>query len=85
VPDAVLGTSLDVPTLDGPVSVTVPAGTQPETVLRLRGKGLPQFESQRHGDLYLLLQVRVPESVTPKTRQLYESLRSLEREPRSIK
>jgi len=43
--DAVLGTTLEVPTLDGSVSVTVPPGIQPGEVLRIRGKGLPEFGS----------------------------------------
>ena len=43
VADAALGASLETPTLDGAVSVHVPAGTQPDAVLRLPGKGLPRF------------------------------------------
>lgn len=50
VVDAVLGTSIDVPTLDGQVSVKVPAGTQPGSMLRLRGKGLPSFGGGTRGE-----------------------------------
>lgn len=78
VADAVLGIALEVPTLDGaPVTVTVPPGTQPDTVLRLRGKGLPDFGGRRRGDLLVRLQVRVPERTSPEERRLYERLRSL--------
>jgi molecular chaperone DnaJ len=75
VPDAVLGTTLEVPTLDGPATVTVPAGTQPGTVLRLRGKGLPEFGRTRRGDLHVRLQVEVPPHLSAEERRLYERLR----------
>ena len=78
VADAVLGTALKVPTLDGdPVTVTVPPGTQPDTVLRLRGKGLPDFGARRRGDLLVRLRVHVPERTSPEERKLYERLRAL--------
>jgi molecular chaperone DnaJ len=75
VVDAVLGTDIDVPTLDGQVSVKVPAGSQPESMLRLRGRGLPRFGGGARGDLYVRLQVRVPERLTDRQRQLFEQLR----------
>lgn len=75
--DAVLGTSLVVPTLGGPATVAVPAGTQPDAVLRLKGKGLPEFGSARHGDLYLRIRVQVPERLSREERELYERLRAI--------
>lgn len=75
VVDAVLGASIDVPTLDGQVSVKVPAGTQPDLILRLRGKGLPSFGGASRGDLYVRLQVHVPERLSDRQRQLFEQLR----------
>ena len=77
-----LGTALDIPTLNGSASVTVPPGSQPDTVLRLAGKGLPEFGSSRHGDLYLRLRVTLPESLSPEQRELYQRLRALEQEPK---
>jgi molecular chaperone DnaJ len=78
VADAVLGVKLKVPTLDGaPVTVTVAPGTQPDTVLRLRGKGLPEFGGSRRGDLLVRVKVHVPERPTAEERALYERLRSL--------
>lgn len=75
VADAALGTTLRVPTLDGDIEVKVPVGTQPDEVLRLRGKGLSTFGGGR-GDLKLRIQVHVPERLTARERVLYEQLRS---------
>jgi molecular chaperone DnaJ len=77
--DAVLGAELAVPTLDGDAKVTVPPGTQPDTVLRLRGKGLPHFGGGQRGDLLLHLRVLVPERLSAEERKLYEGLRRLSR------
>ncbi len=77
VPDAVLGTTLEVPTLGANATVTVPAGTQPDAVLRLRGKGLPEFHGKGHGDLYLRLKVQIPEHPRAKESELYAKLRAL--------
>jgi molecular chaperone DnaJ len=79
VTDAALGTSLTVPTLDGEASVKAPPGTQPDGVLRLKGKGLPRFGGGGRGDLFLRLEVHVPEQLSPEEQQLYERLRSLAR------
>lgn len=75
--DAVLGTTLTVPTLGGSASVTVPPGTQPDAMLRLKGKGLPEFGSGRHGDMYLRITVQVPEHLSREERELYERLRAI--------
>ncbi len=77
IADAVLGTRLEVPTLDGAATVTVPPGTRPDTGLRLKGKGLPRFGERRRGDFYLRLRVRVPERLGPEERRLWERLRAL--------
>ena len=76
VVDAVLGTSIGVPTLDGQVSVTIPAGTQPDSMLRLREKGLPRFGGGARGDLYIRLNIHVPERLTARQRRLFEQLRA---------
>jgi molecular chaperone DnaJ len=82
VADAVLGTALKVPTLDGAVEVTVPPGTQPGEVLRLRGKGLPVFGARGRGDLNLRIEVKIPERLTAEERALYEKLRASPKGPR---
>jgi molecular chaperone DnaJ len=79
VADAVLGISLRVPSLDKAATVTVPPGTQPDAVLRLRGKGLPRFGGKGRGDLLLRIAVRVPEHPSAEERALYERLRTLTR------
>lgn len=75
VADAVLGTRISVPTLDGSVSTVIPPGTQPETVLRLRGKGLPYFGAPGRGDLNVRIRVKIPERLSRAERELYERLR----------
>jgi len=75
--DAVLGATLQVPTLDGSASVTIPPGTQPGAVLRLKGKGLPEFGNGRHGEMYLRIGVHVPEKLSREERELYEQLRAI--------
>jgi len=76
--DAVLGTKLEVETLEGSkAQVDVPAGIQPDTVLRLRNKGLPQFGGKGKGDLYLQVKVQIPEKLGREERELYEHLRAL--------
>lgn len=83
ITDAVLGAALEVATLDGSATVQIPPGTQPDALLRLRGKGLPEFGSRKRGNLYLRIQVHVPEKVTSEERKLYERLRELgSKEPR---
>jgi molecular chaperone DnaJ len=73
--DAVLGTKVSAPTLDGEVEVDVPAGTQPDSVLRLRDKGLPHFGSDERGDQFIRVDVHVPERLSRRERQLFEKLR----------
>ncbi|MFZ5645151.1 MAG: DnaJ C-terminal domain-containing protein [Bacillota bacterium] len=73
---AVLGDQADVPTLDGPVSVKVPAGTGAGKRLRLRGKGLPGKDGAR-GDQYVRIKVDIPQYLTPEEKELYRRLAEL--------
>ena len=77
VTDAVLGIKLKIPTLQGEVDVKVPSGTQPDEVLRLRGKGLQRFGGGGYGDLNVRIQLRIPQKLSAEERALYEQLRSL--------
>lgn len=79
ISDSVLGTKLKVPTLENSVTVSVPPGTQPGSVLRIRGKGLPDFGDSKRGDLYVSLNVHVPEKLTSEEKKAYEHLRELEK------
>lgn len=80
IPDAVLGTSREVPTLDGQAKVKVPPGTQSDAVLRLTGKGLPRFGRRGRGDLFVRVRIRVPDHLSDEEQRLYERLKSLSRE-----
>ena len=72
--EAVLGARIDVPTIDGQVEVTVPAGAQTGQRLRLRGQGLNKRRGGR-GDEYVRLKIVVPKEVNPEERRLFEELR----------
>ena len=81
--EAALGAEVDVPTLDGAVRMKVPAGSQSGQKLRLAGKGLPK-PGGGGGDLYAVLSIAVPATLTPKEKELFESLRDASRfDPRS--
>jgi curved DNA-binding protein len=71
--EAVLGATVDIPTLDGTVSLKIPAGTLAERQLRLRGKGLPTGKGTR-GDLYAVVSIQVPAHLTPEQKVLWEQL-----------
>ena len=57
---AALGAEIEVPTLDGKASLKVPAGTQPGTMFRLKGKGVKNIQGYGHGDLHVRINVEVP-------------------------
>ena len=59
---ATLGTEIKVPTVDGDVKYTIPAGTQPGTRFRLKGKGVPRVNGSGRGDQYVKVIVDVPKS-----------------------
>ena len=84
IPDAVLGTKIKVPTLSGSVEVTVPPGSQPDEVLRLKGKGLPVFGADMHGDINIRLQVHIPEVLSVEEKKLYEQLRNKGKESKKV-
>ncbi|MCS7337769.1 MAG: DnaJ domain-containing protein [Verrucomicrobiae bacterium] len=71
--EAVLGTTISVPTLSGQVTIKVPPGTQTGQKLRIRGHGLPNREGKK-GDLIVVVRVQVPDRVTDRERALWEQL-----------
>jgi molecular chaperone DnaJ len=73
-PAAALGTSVNVPTLDGEQEVEIPAGTQPGTVVTLRGRGMPTLGRGRRGDQLVVLNVVVPRNLEARQRELLEEL-----------
>ena len=77
-PTAVFGGKVEVPTVDGHARVTIPAGTQPGKVLRLRGKGLPSPDNYGTGDLLINVMVYVPEQLNSQERAAIEALKGSE-------
>ncbi|MFZ5584717.1 MAG: DnaJ C-terminal domain-containing protein [Thermodesulfobacteriota bacterium] len=72
---AALGASLEVTTLEGKtLTVRLPKGTQNGARLRLRGQGLPQFHGEGRGDLYVKVNINVPERLTKRQKELLEEL-----------
>jgi molecular chaperone DnaJ len=74
IAQAALGTRITVPTVDGDEEVEIKPGTQPDTEIRLRGKGVPHLRRTARGDLHVLVDVRVPTKLTKKQRSLLEAL-----------
>ena len=77
--DAALGASVDVPTPDGPISLKVPAGSQPGKLLKVKGRGAPKLKGGGKGDLLARAQLTVPEKVSKQERELLEQLRKVSR------
>ena len=77
-PTAVLGGKVIVPTLTGPVSLTIPPGTQGGQTHRLKGKGMPHLRNNElKGDLLAKIHIRIPRQISPEERALYEQLAQL--------
>jgi curved DNA-binding protein len=75
---AILGGRTEVPTLSGPVALTIPASTQNGRIFRLRGKGMPRLrQPDQHGDLYAKVDVQLPTHVSPRERELFAELRAI--------
>ena len=71
-PLAALGTTVDVPTLDGPIPVEIKAGTQPGEEIRLGGRGMPPLQRGRTGDLRVVVNVTIPRRLTREQRDMLE-------------
>ena len=66
--EATLGTKIKIPTIDGSVTLKVPAGTQPGSRLRVKGKGVPADKGRSPGDLLVSIQVSIPKTITDSQR-----------------
>ena len=73
--DAILGTEITIPCLDGPYKLKLESGTQSGTVERLRGKGMPSVNSYGRGDLYVKILVWIPRRLSRSDREAIEKLR----------
>ena len=71
---AILGAELSVPTLDGTVMMTIPAGTQSGTVFRLKGKGMPELRGRGVGDELVKVAVVIPRATSARQRELINDL-----------
>ena len=76
--DAVLGESIEVPTVSGKAKIKIEAGTQSGKMLRLKGKGLPVLQRHGHGDLFIHINVWTPQKFSKDERELLEKLKGSE-------
>ena len=75
MPDAVLGSTVEIPTIDNRVKIKIDPGTQPGKILRLRGKGLPDVNGYGIGDLLVSINVWIPKELTREEIKLFEKLK----------
>jgi molecular chaperone DnaJ len=78
IPDAVLGTHVEVPTVDNNVKIKIEPGTQPGKILRLRGKGLPEVNGYGRGDLLVNVNVWIPKNVNKDELKIFEKFKDSE-------
>lgn len=76
VPEAALGTKVEVPTIDGPTTIRIPPGTQSGQRLRIRGKGTPSLRANQRGDEFVEIEIKVPKIADERSKEI---LRELER------
>lgn len=75
-PDVVLGTQVEVPTIDGRAKIKIPAGTQSGKIFRLKGKGFPAFQSYEKGDQLVEINTWSPQHLTKEEREMMEKLQN---------
>ena len=79
IADAALGTSLEIPTIDGAkAKIKIPSGTQAGKQFRLKGKGMPYIRGSGNGDLYVQINTEVPISLNSEQKELLEKFRKIE-------
>jgi curved DNA-binding protein len=74
---AVLGGETIINTLAGKIKVKIETGTQNGKQVRIKQRGMPVYNTDKHGDLYVVLQVSIPENLTEKQRELFEKLKNM--------
>ena len=78
---AVLGGEVTINTLNGQVKMNIKPGTQPDSKLRLKGKGFPIYKKEGHfGDLYVVIKLRVPENLSDKEKELFTELSNIQKQ-----
>lgn len=79
-PEAAMGTTVEVPTINGKVKLKIPAGTSDGRKFRLRGKGGPKPRGKGHGDMIVTARIVVPKKLSAKEKELVKKLQGLEKE-----
>ena len=81
---AALGDRIEVATLDGPVEVTIPPGTQYGQAFRLQGKGMPHVRTGRRGDQFVVVQVVIPKDLSADQKALLRQVGGLTGKPEKV-
>jgi molecular chaperone DnaJ len=81
---AALGDRIEIPTLEGPVEIAIPAGTQNGQSFRLAGRGMPDVRGGRRGDQYVIVQVVVPKDLNPEQKALLRKVGGLTGKPEKV-
>jgi molecular chaperone DnaJ len=81
---AALGDRIEIPTLEGPVEIAIPAGTQNGQSFRLAGRGMPDVRGGRRGDQYVVVQVVVPKDLNPEQKALLRKVGGLTGKPEKV-
>ena len=76
---AVMGAKLDIPTLKSVEKLSIPAGSEPDKVIKLRNKGLPRLQSSGHGDLLVVLKLEIPKKPSKEHKKAIENLAEFEK------
>ncbi|WP_136481562.1 DnaJ C-terminal domain-containing protein [Cognatitamlana onchidii] len=74
---AILGGKETIKSLNGTISMHIPKGTQPNKILRLKGKGMPIYNTNNYGDLLIKIKVKIPKNLSPKETELIKELKTL--------
>jgi len=74
IPQAALGTTVEIPTVDGKAKIRIEQGTQPGKILRLRGKGIPEVNGYGRGDLLVSINVWIPKNLSREEQKQLEKL-----------
>ena len=81
---AALGDRIEIPTLDGPVEIAIPAGTQGGQSFRLQGRGMPDVRGGRRGDQYVVIQLVIPKDLDPEQKALLRKVGGLTGKPEKV-
>ena len=81
---AALGDRIEIPTIEGPVEIAIPAGTQHGQSFRMAGKGMPDVRGGRRGDQYVVVQLVVPKDLTPEQKALLRKVGGLTGKPEKV-